>query len=123
MSTNLGAPQVAPGQNNKEITINDAVGRIDAALTANLSIEAEATQTLTSTQFRSAFFIDLVAGGAAAPFVVTVPALQRGLFVVRNSAGFTATVEIDSQPITSPTINDGSVSLLYCDGINVVQLL
>jgi hypothetical protein len=39
--------------------------------------------------------------------------------VVLNGTGFAVQVEIDSQPLTGPIVEDGSAAVLYCDGTNV----
>lgn len=122
MSNNLSAPQVADNQSQKETTINDAVGRLDAALTEVLEFVADGDFTVAADDFKSCLAISITAGAASAGFTVKVPAILRGMFIVQNAAGHTATVEIDSQPVSAPTVADAVTSLLWCDGVNVRKI-
>jgi hypothetical protein len=124
MSNNLALSQIAATQSNKHITANDQVGELDAALTEALSVEVDntnAASVLTLNFQRHAFFevVDAVTPPDAA-ITLTVPAIKRGLFVVRNETVQTLTVEITGQPETSPTVSAGEAGLLICDGVNVI---
>ena len=88
MSNNLGLSQIAATQSNKHVTANDQAGQLDAALTEVLSVEVDdtnAASVLTLDFQRHAFFdvVDAVTPPDAA-ITLTVPAIKRGLFVVRN---------------------------------------
>jgi hypothetical protein len=54
MSNNLDLAQVAPSQNNKETTINDQAGQLDAALAEVLTIGVDETNAyvLSASQLR-----------------------------------------------------------------------
>lgn len=119
MSVNLGAPQVADNQDQKERTINDAVGAHDAALTGNVDFSGDGDFTMAAEDYNTSFFIILSAGSAMAGYTVTVPDNPRGLFTVNNDSGQDATITIDAQSLTPPTIADGATALLMSDGINV----
>ena len=124
MSNNLALSQVAAAQNQKEVTINDQAGQLDAALTASLALAIDSTnaRTLTSTELRRHFFFDLDPDGdpPAAAITLTVPSgISRGLFAVINDTGFDVTVEITGQALTAPMIADGEAALLTSDGVNV----
>jgi hypothetical protein len=124
MTQNLGAPQVADNQDHKEITINDAVGRVDAALTDYLFVQVDATNTvaIAAADFKSHVQFDLSANGVTAAFTVDFPAaILRGLFVVTNSngLGYLATLQIAGQTPTPPTLADGAIGLFFCDGASV----
>lgn len=119
MTTNLGAPQVADNQASKEITINDAVGRLDASMTERLEPSVDGDFTLTTDDYQSHGLIDLYAGALSANFTVTVPAVRRGLFAVRNVTGYTATFEVSGQPGTAPTVANGASALLFGTEIEV----
>jgi hypothetical protein len=124
VSNNLGLSQIAATQANKHVTANDQVGQLDAALTEVLSVEVDDTNAatvLTEDFQRHAFFdvADAVTPPDAA-ITVTVPAIKRGLFVVRNETAQLVTVEITGQPETAPTVSAGEAGLLICDGVNVI---
>jgi hypothetical protein len=125
VSNNLALSQVAAAQNQKEVTINDQAGQLDAALTASLplAINSSNARTLTSTELRRHFFFDLDPDGGDAPdaaITLTVPSgISRGQFAVVNDTGFDVTVEITGQALTPPTIADGQAALLTSDGVNV----
>jgi hypothetical protein len=124
VSNNLGLSQIAATQSNKHVTANDQVGQLDAALTEVLSVEVDDTNVatvLTQNFQRHAFFdvVDAVTPPDAA-ITVAVPAIKRGLFVVRNETAQLVTVEITGQLAASPTVNAGQAGLLLCDGVNVI---
>lgn len=124
MSNNLDLDQVAESQNNKEVTINDQAGQLDAALTAVGSFPVDDTNalTLTADELRRAFFVVLTpdASPPDGAITVTLPAATvRGLFAVVNTTAQTATVEITGQSETSPTVTAGTAALLSSDGTNV----
>ncbi len=124
MSNNLDLDQVAAGQNQKEVTINDKGGQLDAALTDLETILVTSTnvRTLTADEFRRFHFITIDEDGgdaADADIVLTVPAISRGLFIILNDTAFNVTVEVSSQPLTSPSVPAGDIIILSCDGVNV----
>lgn len=126
MSNNLDLDQVAASQSQKEITINDQSGQLDAALTdlATLLITSTNARTLTADEFRRFHFITIDEDGgdpATAAITLTVPAISRGLFVIINNTAFAVTVEISAQPLTSPVIAATGIILLSCDGLNVLH--
>lgn len=125
MSNNLNLDQVTGNQNQKEVTINDQAGQLDAALTEVLAVPVDNTEavTLTSTQFQRNMFFALEDAGSppGSAITITVPAVQRGLFIVYNGCAFDATVEITGQAETSPVVEAGGLALLSCDGTNVQQ--
>lgn len=90
MSNNLNLPQVSASQNQKEVTINDQAGALDAALTDILALNfATATSagvlTLTNDQFRK--HILFVGSSLAADMAVIVPLIIRGFFIFQNQDG------------------------------------
>lgn len=83
MSNNLDLDQVAANQTSKEITINDATGQLDAAITESFAVDfTSGNVSLTNTQFRRAiiFPCDNQPGTTR---VLTVPAIKK-LFIVQN---------------------------------------
>ncbi len=122
----LNLTQVVAQQNNAEAKVNDATNELDLAMTASLAVPITATniRTLTDAELQRAFFflVDEDGGSpATAAITLTLPAISRGLFIISNLTAFTITVEITSQPITSPTVLTGVFALLSCDGVNVLK--
>lgn len=121
MTTNLGAPQVADNQDQKETTINDAVGRIDAAVTDIFTCEIDDANDfgVAADDFQSHMQFDCTNVGATAGFALRFEAsVRKGLFVVTNGAGQIASVQVDGQS-SPPTLADGDIGLFFCDGVLV----
>ena len=123
MSNNLALPQLATAQQEKEATINDQSGGLDAALTEVLPLLVDDGNAvvLTSTQFRRHFFFDVGPGSPPLDATVTleVPAIKRGAFKVRNHTVQTLIVAVDGQSLEAPAIAAGEAALLSCDGNDV----
>jgi len=123
MSNNLSLSQVAAAQNQKEVTINDQAGQLDAALTEVLTIEVDDSNAyvLTADQFRRHFFI--VATEATTPpddaITVQAPAIRRGLFKLLNLTNQVVSVEVPGQTDAAPQIAPGENRMLSCDGSDV----
>jgi hypothetical protein len=123
MTNNLDLAQVAPSQNNKETTINDQAGQLDAALTEVLTIEVDDgnAYALSASQLRRHVFI-VVSEGSPAPtaaIVVQVPAIRRGLFKLLNLTAQTVSVGVPGQSEPAPQIAAGENRVLSCDGSDV----
>lgn len=110
MSANLDAPALVGGQSNPETTVNDAIGRLDAAFTEDLTVDLSSDVTLTTTQFRTAMFFKLTPVGSGKK--LTIPAVQR-LFYVSNSGANDAIVKKGSTELTVPV---GAGAFFYTDG-------
>jgi hypothetical protein len=123
MSNNLGLSQIAAAQSAKYATSNTADGQIDAALTEVLSLEVDNANaaTLTDEQFRRHFFVDIDPDTTPpnAAVTITVPAIKRGLFAVRNNIAQTVAVTVSGQSLTAPEIAACEAALLSCDGSDV----
>jgi hypothetical protein len=123
MSNNLSLSQVAAAQNQKEVTINDQAGELDAAITDVLSVTVDDSNaaTLTSTQFRRAFFF-VITEDTTPPddaITITVPAVMRGLFKVINNTAQAVSVTVSGQSEAVPGIAPGEAAILSCDGSDV----
>jgi hypothetical protein len=120
MSNNLSLSQVAAAQNQKEVTINDQAGQLDAALTEVLTVEVDDSNAyvLTDTEFRRSFFIVVTEGSPAptAPIALQAPAIRRGLFKLLNLTAQIVTIEVSGQSETAPQIPAGENRMLSCDG-------
>ncbi len=114
----LAIPQVASNQNQKEVTINDAVSRLEAATQGSLPVAfANNAATLTPAQFVSA--VRFACSGQTAAATLTVP-LQPRLFVVSNAGGFAVTVQGASGAAVN--VNAGASAVIACDGTSCVAM-
>jgi hypothetical protein len=119
MSNNLNLSQVAASQNQKEVTINDQAGELDAALTEQFEADVSSGNVaLTAAQYRRAVHIKAT-GAATAGRTVTLQAIKK-LSVISNlsttdSVDFilgSATIALDpAADAASPTM-----ALVYTDG-------
>lgn len=123
MSNNLNLSQVAAAQNQKEVTINDQAGQLDAALTEVLTVQVDDTNTyvLTAVQVRRSFFIVVTEGSPAptAAIAVQAPAVRRGLFKLLNLTEQTVAIEVAGQSEPAPQIAALENRMLSCDGSDV----
>lgn len=128
MSRNFLIQSIAESENDKEGHLNDNTAALDAILTETVTLSIVGSgDVITLNQFTRGFVYKLSNGGVSGAFTVSVPAVRRGLFWVLNQTLYTATIEITSQPLTSPTVSGGvspnlSGRLLYCDGANVIAV-
>lgn len=113
MSNNLNLDQVAGNQNQKEVTINDQAGQLDAALTEILDVDfSGGNVTLTATQFRRSF--EFRCSGLTANRDLTLPAsIKRAIFSVVNTDTETVTVKKGSGSVA---VAGGTRALLSTDG-------
>lgn len=114
MSNNLNLDQVAGNQNQKEVTINDQAGQLDAALTEILDVDFTAGNvTLTATQFRRSF--EFRATNLSTNRDLTIPnGIKRAIFsVVNPDSTDTVTVKKGS---TSIAVAAGARALFSTDG-------
>lgn len=123
MTDNLSLSQVATSQLNKETTINDKGGELDAAITASAILLVDDTDaaTLTEAVLNRAVFIQLDEDSPApdAPITITVEDFERGMFVFFNNTSFDATVEVSAQPLASPVVAAGATKTLFMVGGDV----
>lgn len=122
-SANLDFDSVVEGQQSAEVTINDAFGQVDAALTDVFEIEVTNTNiaTVTEANFQRHIMFQIVPGtpSPTATITFTVPNTVRGIFVVLNESGEDVEVEISGQSEDPATVGNGDASTLYSDGVNV----
>ncbi len=112
MSNNTGRVEVAAGQNQKEVTINDADGRIDAAITEFLTSDyTSGDVTLTDSQFQQA--VRFVSSNLSVARALNLPEVKK-LFIVDNTAG-TAALTV-TQGTTTIVLPIGGVGIFYTDG-------
>ena len=118
---NFNWTEVSASQNQKEVTINDVFNKIEDAISASFTaaITVSNTFTLTSAEFREAFFITCTDGGLTAASTVFVPAIAHGAFAVVNNSGQTVTVSISGQSEPAVSVNDGEMKIMTSGGSNV----
>ena len=125
----LGITEVAPGQAQKEVIINDALVDLEAAANATVSIPVIGPSpddvVITDDQF-TRYVRLLLTAGAPAPtsnFYVTVPATQR-LFIVANTTGRAVRIRVTGQvaATSDPEIASGVEVILYCDSRRIVPI-
>jgi hypothetical protein len=123
MSNNLSLSHVAAAQHQKEVTINDQAGQLDAAITEVLTIQVDDSNAyvLTDSEFRQHFFIVVTEGSPAptAAIALQVPAIRRGLFKLLNLTAQTVSIEVSGQAGTAPQMPAGENRMLSCDGADV----
>lgn len=125
---NLLITEIAANQNQKEVTANQAIIELEAALTNALTVAmSDADYTLTATENGQAL------GNLAFVFTGTITALRHiivpnkpKLYLVMNgtsaSLGFSLTVKTAAGTgITIPT-GTSAYTLLFCDGVNVYTI-
>jgi hypothetical protein len=98
-SPNLAAPHVAASQNQKEVTINDAINALDLAMVATLTLDCTAGSTISPTlaQIQRAARIALT-GTPVAGFTLQLPAISR-LLAVQNGTSQNVTLRQASGPM------------------------
>ena len=114
MSNNLQRTTVTSNQDDKETTINDSDGVIDAAVTEEFTADvSSANVSLTAAQYAQAIKI-LIDGATTAGRTVTLPA-QKGFKYVLSASGNTQTVDL-VVGATTVTVTAGGQTLIYTDG-------
>jgi len=114
MSNNLDISQVATNQAQKEATINEASGQLDAALTESFTCDLTSTDvTLTDTQFRRHVRF-LAMNAADAGRIITVPAVKRW-FIVTSAATNSENITV-KRGTAEFVIEPGMSGTFYTDG-------
>ena len=119
MSNNLNLSQVAAAQNQKEVTINDQAGQLDAALTETFEADVSAGNVaLTPEQYRRAIWIKAT-GAATSGRTVTLQAIKRLVVIANDSTSSSVAFVLGSTAITlSAAAGAGqpSAAVVYTDG-------
>jgi len=116
-TTNLNITEVAASQNNKEVTINDALEALDQGTQGSKAQTITGATSLSAADF-TGYFAQILGGSPAAAFTLNVPATKR-LFLIANNTGQTATVQVTGGGGDSVTVANGAIKLLYCDGADI----
>jgi hypothetical protein len=120
-SPNLAITHVAAAQNQKEVTINDAIDALDLAITGALEVDCTAGGTISITPTVMRRNVSLVLTGApAANFTLQLPAVRK-LILVQNTTGQAAAVTGPSAGTGIPVL-PGQRHLLYATDTTVVAI-
>jgi hypothetical protein len=112
-SPNLAVTHVAAAQNQKEVTINDAIDALDRALTDTLALDlSTGALTLTAAQLRSAMVLR-PEGALSAPATITLPQLRRVFVALNTDAVHGLTLQ---RGTSSVLLVPGESAVLICDG-------
>jgi hypothetical protein len=122
MSNNLALAQVAAAQNQKEVTINDQAGQLDAGLTDKVEVALTGTASplaLSDAQALRCMVLKLTGTHPGGAYEVHCPTNKK-IYVAWNSTADNVTFKTVAG--TGIVVNAGAVLILYCDGTNVIQL-
>jgi hypothetical protein len=112
-SPNLAIVHVAASQNQKEVTINDAIDALDRAMTDTLALDLSTSPlVLTATQLRAAMVLR-PAAALVGPASILVPQIRRLFALLNTDSTFAITVERGASAIA---VQPGESALLICDG-------
>ena len=116
----LHLPQVSPGQNQKETTINTALAILEAAMNdAALISAANADVVVNQDQFTKYFLLQVA--GHTVDRLLTVPATNRWFAVENQGSGkLTVTVGAGGRALDIPA---GKIALVISDGHDVRALV
>jgi len=114
MSNNLDLSQITSGQSNKHTTANEQSAELDAALTEKLSVDlSSSSATLTDEQFRRN--IMFTGTGHTVARALTVPAIERGFFVVKNAGTSSGALTV-TRGATTVVMAIGTYAVFATDG-------
>lgn len=124
VTTNIAIVEVDPNQDQKVVTINEALNDIDDAFGDALTVLVDNTNaaSITVAQLRGNQFFVLTDGAPVPTAVITITVdsgVSRGTVTFVNTTSFDATVEITSQPVTAPIVAAGTTKILTVDTTNV----
>lgn len=121
-TTNLEFPYIASSQAQKEVTHNEALDLIDAAISALTPIALADTNTLLTTAQTVDSASIVFTGTLTAARTITFPAKKK-LLLVKNSTtgGYTLNTLITGSAVTI-TLSSGQQKLLYLDGTNINEI-
>lgn len=118
---NLNITEVTASQNQKEVTINNGLTKLDRATQDVILVDCTSgDQTVSATNFTENFLLSL-GGTPGAAFDLNVPATKRA-FAVYNVSGETATVQVTGGGGASVDVDDGKALVCYSDGTDVIAI-
>ena len=119
-SPNLAITHVAAAQNQKEVTVNDAIDKLDLASNDTVDIDCSAgNTTVIAADYRENFLLRLT-GTPAADFTLTLPDGKR-VAAFHNTTAKAATVRTATLGATV-TLRAGELSIVGSRGVSLVAL-
>lgn len=121
-SPNLNITEVTANQNQKEVTINNAIAALDNA--TNSSIDKSMTAgdvTLSSAEFRGYVRYNAT-GTPGVPRILNVPASIKRLFAVTNNSDDVVTVQVTGGAGEIVAMAVGAAALFYCTGADIISV-
>ncbi len=119
-SPNLAIAHVAAAQNQKEVTVNDAIDKLDLASNDSVDIDCSGgNTTVSAADYRENFLIRLT-GTPAADFTLTLPDGKR-VISLHNTTAKAATARTATLGATV-TMRAGELSIVASRGTNLVAL-
>lgn len=113
MSNNLNISQVSAGQLQKDVTINEQAGQLDAAFTEQFEIAGDANPVLTSDEFAHNIVFN-ADGTQTGLTTLTVLSSQKKMFLVSNLDN---AFDLDVvKGATTITVVGGTSQVFYSDG-------
>lgn len=119
MADNLDLPQVSSSQDQKEVTINDAIGQLSGALDDYLAISTgNANYTLTLTDFQQYMGFRVSGNTVTHDFNLPTGTTKRTLFMVMNVSAATLNVKLGTATFTLAvgTSTNPTVAFFQTDG-------
>lgn len=119
---NLNITEVTANQNQKEVTINNALTALDNA--GNSSVDKSVTAgdvTLTSTEFRGYVRFNAT-GTPGVSRILNVPASIKRIFAVTNNSDATVTVQVTGGAGDVAALAPTAGALFYSDGADIIAL-
>jgi hypothetical protein len=120
-SPNTGLTHIEPNQSSKEVTANTAFDDLSNFVAATLSLTISGDTLLTEAQFQSAQRFAL-GGSPGSGFLLELPSTVSRAFIVSNSSGQDATVQVDGGSGANVVVADGAQAYLYTDGTDVTSV-
>ena len=119
-SPNLAISHVAAAQNQKEVTVNDAIDKLDLASNDTVDIDCSAGNTaVTAADYLENFLLRLT-GTPAADFTLTLPDGKR-VVAIHNTTAKAATVRTATLGATV-TLRAGELSIVGSRGTSLIAL-
>jgi hypothetical protein len=119
-SPNLAIAHVAAAQNQKEVTVNDAIDKLDLASNDTVDIDCSAGNTnVNGTDYRENFLLRLI-GTPAADFTLTLPDGKR-VAAIHNTTAKAVTVRTTTLGATV-SLRAGELMIVASRGTNLVAL-
>lgn len=123
----LAIPEIDQAQNNKYITMNNALSFLGAAANKTLPSNTTGDWAITEAQFTR--YMGFKSSGRSGSFNITLPdsvniSNAERIFVVWNAdTTYTATVKAATSPGATVVLTPGQVGFLYRNGVNTYAFL